>query len=208
MKIDESAKIMNKWLLVLLFTSMGVLAGPKEELNARLSQNDGFSADFTQIVMSPEGEVLLDGKGSVQISRPSLFRWKTSAPDETLLVSDGKSVWYYSPFVEQVTILKQEQATAQTPFVLLTRNRESDWDNYNVTQSQDTFTLKPAAAGTTVGTFQIKINAKGVIQAFNVIEQDGQQSRFAFTHFKMQKPDTSLFTFKVPKGVEVDDQRQ
>lgn len=39
---------------------------------------------------STEGEVLLDGKGSADISRPSLFRWKTSAPDETLLVSDGK----------------------------------------------------------------------------------------------------------------------
>ena len=76
-----------------------------------------------------------------------------------------------------------------------------------MTQSKDTFTLKPTASGTTVGTFQIQINAKGVIQAFNVIEQDGQQSRFAFTHFKMQKPDASLFTFKVPKGVEVDDQR-
>ena len=199
---------MNKWLLVLLFTSVGVFARPKEELNARLSNNDGFSADLTQVVTSPEGEVLLDGKGSAHISRPSLFRWKTSAPDETLLVSDGKSVWYYSPFVEQVTILNQDpRLPLETPFVLLTRNRESDWANYNVTQSKDTFTLKPTASGTTVGTFQIQINAKGVIQAFNVIEQDGQQSRFAFTHFKMQKPDASLFTFKVPKGVEVDDQR-
>ncbi|OEF26904.1 outer membrane lipoprotein chaperone LolA [Vibrio rumoiensis] len=199
---------MKKCLLVLLFASASVFAGPKEELNTRLNHNEGFSADFTQKVTSPEGEVLLDGKGSAQISRPSLFRWKTSAPDETLLVSDGKSVWYYSPFVEQVTILNQEQATAQTPFVLLTRNRASDWANYNVTQSDDTFTLKPTATDTTIGTFQIKINDKGVVQAFNVIEQDGQQSRFAFTNFKMQKPDASLFTFKVPKGVEVDDQRQ
>lgn len=39
---------------------------------------------------SPEGEVLLDGQGTADISRPSLFRWKTTSPDETLLVSDGK----------------------------------------------------------------------------------------------------------------------
>lgn len=199
---------MRNWLLVLLLASTSVLAAPKDELNARLSKNDGFSADFTQKVTSPEGEVLIDGKGSADISRPSLFRWKTSAPDETLLVSDGKNVWYYSPFVEQVTILSQEQATAQTPFVLLTRNRASDWANYNVTQSNDTFTLKPTAADSSVGTFQIKINAKGVVQQFNVIEQDGQKSQFEFTHFSMKKPDAAIFSFSVPKGVEVDDQRQ
>ncbi|TVO36353.1 outer membrane lipoprotein chaperone LolA [Vibrio algivorus] len=199
---------MRNWLLVLLLASTSILAAPKDELNARLSQNDGFSADFTQKVTSPEGEVLLDGKGSADISRPSLFRWKTSAPDETLLVSDGKNVWYYSPFVEQVTILSQEQATAQTPFVLLTRNRASDWANYDVTQSNDTFTLKPTAADTSVGTFQIKINAKGVVQQFNVIEQDGQKSQFEFSHFSMKKPDAAIFSFSVPKGVEVDDQRQ
>lgn len=199
---------MRNWLLVLLLASTSVLAAPKDELNARLSKNDGFSADFTQKVTSPEGEVLIDGKGSADISRPSLFRWKTSAPDETLLVSDGKNVWYYSPFVEQVTILSQEQATAQTPFVLLTRNRASDWANYNVTRSNDTFTLKPTAADSSVGTFQIKINAKGVVQQFNVIEQDGQKSQFEFTHFSMKKPDAAIFSFSVPKGVEVDDQRQ
>ncbi|WP_027697132.1 outer membrane lipoprotein chaperone LolA [Vibrio litoralis] len=199
---------MRNWLLVLLLASTSVWAEPKDELNARLSKNDGFSADFTQKVTSPEGEVLLDGEGSADISRPSLFRWKTSAPDETLLVSDGKNVWYYSPFVEQVTILSQEQATAQTPFVLLTRNRASDWANYDVTQSNDTFTLKPTAADSSVGTFQIKINAKGVVQQFNVIEQDGQKSQFEFTHFSMKKPDAAIFSFSVPKGVEVDDQRQ
>ncbi|WP_105902350.1 outer membrane lipoprotein chaperone LolA [Vibrio gangliei] len=198
---------MKNWLLVLLFASASVLAAPKDELNTRLTKNDGFSANFTQKVTSPEGEVLLDGQGTADISRPSLFRWKTTSPDETLLVSDGKTVWYYSPFVEQVTILSQEQATAQTPFVLLTRNRASDWANYTVTQSNDTFTLKPAAKDSTVGTFQIKITPQGVVQAFNVIEQDGQQSQFVFTNFTMKKPASSLFSFKVPKGVEVDDQR-
>lgn len=198
---------MKKWLLVLLFASSSVFAGPKEELNTRLSHTDGFSADFNQTVTSPDGEVLLDGQGKAQVSRPSLFRWETQAPDETLLVSDGKTVWYYSPFVEQVTILNQEQATAQTPFVLLTRNRASDWQNYQVTQSNDTFTLKPIVTDTNVGTFEIEITEKGVLQSFDVIEQDGQKSRFTFKNFKMGKPQASLFTFAIPDGVEVDDQR-
>ncbi|MGO2507997.1 outer membrane lipoprotein chaperone LolA [Vibrio hibernica] len=204
---------MKKWLSVFLFSTVisllspGAFANGKDELSSRLSLNKGFSADFSQKVTSPEGEVLMEGEGNAQISRPSLFRWETKTPDETILVSDGKSVWYYSPFVSQVTILSQEQATAQTPFVLLTRNKASDWAQYDVTQNKDTFTLKPTASDTTVGTFQIQIDSKGVVKAFNVIEQDGQTSEFVFQNVKLKIPSKSRFTFQVPKGVEVDDQR-
>lgn len=204
---------MKKWLSIFLFStvtsllSSGAFANGKDELSSRLSLNKGFSADFSQKVTSPEGEVLMEGEGNAQISRPSLFRWETKTPDETILVSDGKSVWYYSPFVSQVTILSQEQATAQTPFVLLTRNKASDWAQYNVIQNKDTFTLKPTASDTTVGTFQIQIDSKGVVKAFNVIEQDGQTSEFVFNNVKLQIPSKSRFTFQVPNGVEVDDQR-
>ncbi len=184
-----------------------VWANAQDELSQRLDKNQSFSADFSQTVTSPEGEVLMEGKGHAQIARPSLFRWQTSEPEESLLVSDGKTVWYYSPFVEQVTILNQEQATAQTPFVLLTRNFASDWANYTVTQQQDSFTLVPIASDTTVGTFQIDINAQGQVQAFQVIEQDGQRSRFTFSHFSRQTIDKSVFSFTMPQGVDVDDQR-
>ncbi len=108
--------------------------------------------------------------------RARLFRWETTFPDENLLVSDGQSLWYYSPFIEQVSIYWQEQATSQTPFVLLTRNQESDWDNYNVAQSGNQFTLTPTAVDSNQGDFQININEKGIVQGFNVIEQDGQKA--------------------------------
>lgn len=197
---------MKKWL-ALIFCSFTVMAAPKDELSNRLARNDGFMADFSQTVVSPDGDVVMEGKGTVEIARPSLFRWETQQPDENLLVSDGKNLWYYSPFVEQVTIYRQDQATQQTPFVLLTRNRASDWDNYKVEQKGDTFTLTPTAADSNQGEFQINIDSKGVVKGFNVIEQDGQKGMFTFSHVKLTKPDAHRFTFKIPDGVEVDDQR-
>lgn len=199
---------MNKWLASLAFCSFSVLAAPKDVLSERLALTDGFSAQFQQKVLSPDGEVVVDGNGVVNIARPNLFRWETKAPDENLLVSDGKTLWYYSPFVEQVTIYNPDQATEQTPFVLLTRNRKSDWDAYNVAENGDVFTLTPTAVDSNQGQFQIDITAKGVVKGFNVIEQDGQKSLFTFTQVKLGKPSTALFTFKVPDGVEVDDQRR
>ncbi|NAX41485.1 outer membrane lipoprotein carrier protein LolA, partial [Vibrio sp. V26_P1S5P106] len=46
-----------------------------------------------------------------------------------------------------------------------------------------------------------------IVQGFNVIEQDGQQSRFTFYNVKLQTPASSQFQFTIPDGVEVDDQR-
>ncbi|KHA61258.1 membrane protein [Vibrio variabilis] len=196
-----------KKLAALLFMSFSVLAAPKDELNQRLQKTEGFSADFTQQVTSPDGDLVMEGEGSVEISRPSLFRWTTTMPDENVLVSDGKSLWYYSPFIEQVSIYWQEQATEQTPFVLLTRNRQSDWENYNVSQQGDVFTLVPTAVDSNQGQFKLEIDAKGAVKGFSVIEQDGQQSAFKFANIDLTKPKAERFTFAIPQGVEVDDQR-
>ncbi|EJG1083518.1 outer membrane lipoprotein chaperone LolA [Vibrio parahaemolyticus] len=207
MKKRFSAKLFSALILSISFFSVANAASPKDELNKRLAMNEGFSADFSQQVISPEGETVMEGEGSVEIARPSLFRWSTTFPDENLLVSDGKTLWYYSPFIEQVSIYWQEQATEQTPFVLLTRNRASDWDNYKISQKGNEFTLIPTAVDSTQGQFQINIDAKGVVKGFNVIEQDGQKGLFTFSNVKLGKPKADRFTFTVPKGVEVDDQR-
>ncbi|MBE3759572.1 outer membrane lipoprotein chaperone LolA [Vibrio parahaemolyticus] len=207
MKKRFSAKLFSALVLSISFFSVANAASPKDELNKRLAMNEGFSADFSQQVISPEGETVMEGEGSVEIARPSLFRWSTTFPDENLLVSDGKTLWYYSPFIEQVSIYWQEQATEQTPFVLLTRNRASDWDNYKISQKGNEFTLIPTAVDSAQGQFQINIDAKGVVKGFNVIEQDGQKGLFTFSNVKLGKPKADRFTFTVPKGVEVDDQR-
>lgn len=199
---------MKKLLVTLLaLTSATVFANPQQELVERLDLTPGFSAKFSQTVVSPDDEIVMEGTGSVEIARPSLFRWTTEAPDENTLVSDGKTLWYYSPFIEQVSIFWQEQATEQTPFVLLTRNKASDWDKYNVVQNGDKFTLTPNDENTTQGQFQIQIDTKGQITGFNVIEQDGQRSQFVFNDYKTEVPDRSRFVFEIPSGVEIDDQR-
>ncbi|GEA61848.1 outer membrane lipoprotein chaperone LolA [Vibrio comitans] len=199
---------MKKILVSLLVLVSGaVSANPQQELVQRLDKTDGFTAQFSQTVVSPDDEVVMEGTGSVEIARPSLFRWTTNTPDENVLVSDGETLWYYSPFIEQVSIYWQEQATEQTPFVLLTRNKASDWDKYNVIQNGDRFTLTPTDATSTQGQFQIDINEAGAISGFNVVEQDGQRSKFTFNDYRTETPAKTRFVFEIPNGVEVDDQR-
>ena len=207
MKKRFSERFFSALILSFSLFSTAYATSPKDELNKRLSMNNGFSADFSQQVISPEGETIMEGEGTVEIARPSLFRWSTTFPDENLLVSDGKTLWYYSPFIDQVSIYWQEQATEQTPFFLLTRNRASDWNNYKISQKGDQFTLIPTTVDSTQGQFQINIDAKGVVKGFNVVEQDGQKGLFTFNNVKLGKPKADRFTFTIPNGVEVDDQR-
>lgn len=197
---------MKKLLLLALCFSANAFASPQSELTERLNKYDGFSAQFEQKVTSPEGEVIVEGDGDVAISRPNLFRWYTKTPDENVLVTDGTTLWYYNPFVEQVTLLQLDQATAQTPFVLLTRNNPKDWDNYTVTQQENQFTLSPKQQENT-SQFIIDITSSGVVKGFSVIGQDGQSSVFAFNQFVAKKPDSKTFMFTIPEGVDVDDQR-
>lgn len=64
-----------------------------------------------------------------------------TAPDESTLISDGKTLWFYNPFVEQVTATWLESATTNTPFMLIARNDSKEWQNYDVKQNGDRFEL-------------------------------------------------------------------
>ncbi|KAE8178082.1 outer membrane lipoprotein chaperone LolA [Photobacterium carnosum] len=191
----------------MLVASSAWAATPQQALSSRLDKVNAFSANFTQKVTSPDGEVLVNGTGDLSIKRPNLFRWKTKTPDESLLVSDGKTVWYYSPFVEQVTAMWLKDATEQTPFVLLTRNSASDWSKYNVAQLVDTFTLTPKDKTSSMDKFVVTVSKAGDVRNFSVVETDGQRSQYVLSDFKRTIPAASLFTFTPPKGVELDDQR-
>ena len=191
----------------MLVASSAWAATPQQALSSRLDKVNAFSANFTQKVTSPDGEVLVNGTGDLSIKRPNLFRWKTKTPDESLLVSDGKTVWYYSLFVEQVTAMWLKDATEQTPFVLLTRNSASDWSKYNVAQLVDTFTLTPKDKTSSMDKFVVTVSKTGDVRNFSVVETDGQRSQYVLSDFKRTTPAASLFTFTPPKGVELDDQR-
>ncbi|OBU24618.1 outer membrane lipoprotein carrier protein LolA [Photobacterium aquimaris] len=191
----------------MLVASSAWAATPQQALSSRLDKVNAFSANFTQKVTSPDGEVLVNGTGDLSIKRPNLFRWTTETPDKSLLVSDGKTVWYYSPFVEQVTAMWLKDATEQTPFVLLTRNSASDWSKYNVAQLADTFTLTPKDKTSSMDKFVVTVSNTGQVRNFSVVETDGQRSKYVLSDFKRTTPAASLFTFTPPKGVELDDQR-
>lgn len=188
--------------------SASVLASPSGDLQGRLNKVNSFHASFTQTVSAADGTAVQQGEGELWVKRPNLFNWQMTSPDESVLVSDGKTLWFYNPFVEQVTATWLDQAASNTPFMLITRNDASDWAQYNVTQKGDTFDLTPKNAQNNLKTFSISVMPNGTINGFSAVEQDGQRSVYTLKRQQNDAVDAAKFRFTPPVGVTLDDQRQ
>ncbi|KAA9001085.1 outer membrane lipoprotein chaperone LolA [Affinibrenneria salicis] len=201
-------KILVACCVITGLVSSAVYADAVSDLQGRLSKVNSFHARFNQTVTSADGAAVQEGEGELWLKRPNLFNWKTTAPDENVLVSDGKTLWFYNPFVEQVTATWLKDATGNTPFMLIARNSASDWQQYNVRQQGDAFSLTPKAASGNLKQFAITVTNSGTIKAFIATEQDGQRSAWVLKDQQNGAVDAAKFTFTPPKGVALDDQRQ
>ncbi|MFT5879395.1 MAG: outer membrane lipoprotein carrier protein [Moritella sp.] len=192
-----------------LLMTVSVLAqaqSVKEELQAKLAQLGPFSAEFVQKVTSAEGDDLLTAEGTMQLQRPNQFRWQTMTPDEQLIVSDGKTLWFYNPFVEQVSLYSLNDAIANTPFMLLAGTEQSLWQNYRVTKQGNLYTvITPNDNSSAIFTLQFE---QGKIAQFSVQEQQGQHSQFILQNqAPMAKTVAGTFDFVIPADTDIDDQR-
>lgn len=194
--------------LLAMTSSALAWADAATELQNRLQKVNSFAADFTQNVSSATGDQVQQGTGRIQIKRPNLFRMDNQSPQETKIISDGKTLWFYDPFVDQVTANWVEDAVNNTPFVLLTSNEKSHWQQYTVEQKSDTFVLKPKAKNSNIKQFDVRIGADGVLKGFSTIEKDGQSNLYILRNITNNPLANDLFKFSVPKGAEFDDQRK
>ncbi|MDR7341786.1 outer membrane lipoprotein carrier protein [Pantoea alhagi] len=194
--------------LLSALTSAGALADASSELQQRLDKVSSFHASFNQKVTDTSGSNVQEGEGELWVKRPNLFNWHMTAPDESVIISDGKTLWFYNPFVEQVSATWLNSATSNTPFMLIARNQGSDWKQYNVKQQGDNFELTPKTDAGNLKQFVINVSGNGTINQFSAIEQDGQRSSYVLKSQNNGPVSADKFTFTPPKGVTVDDQRQ
>ncbi|GGB39029.1 outer-membrane lipoprotein carrier protein [Oceanisphaera marina] len=194
--------------ILLWSVSAVALADARSELQQKLASFDRFSADFSQQVFDEQGEPMQNAKGTMQLARPDRFRWHTVSPDESVIVSDGNSVWMYDPFVEQVSIAPLEQAIQNTPFLLIAGGDGKRWQQYEVSRKGDAYVVTSKDPGELISQFSLRFDNRNRIQRFTVLESGGQRSEFTLSKVNTTpKSSNSTFTFLPPAGVMIDDQR-
>jgi len=74
---------------------------------------------FEQSLVDAEGAVVEVSSGTLEIERPTKFRWTYFDPYEQWLVADGLNIWSYDVDLAQVTVKPQAKALSNTPALLL-----------------------------------------------------------------------------------------
>ena len=212
MKLIKHIAVTATYSSILLLSGAALATeADRQALLERLNSLATLSADFSQQVTDINGELVQQLHGNMALSRPNLLHWQTDAPDETLMVADGQNLWYYNPFVEQVTVYSQANAVAQSPLLLLLDGESDAWQDYDVKAQDNSYALQPKPDADSSQSLQLVFAENGQPAAISRIILDdgqGQISTIDLENVKLnQGLSKALFEFEVPAGVDVDDQR-
>ncbi|EKE79845.1 outer membrane lipoprotein chaperone LolA [Idiomarina xiamenensis] len=178
----------------------------KQQLQQRLAEIDTLSANFTQLVSDADGEVVQQLNGVLSLARPHYLRWQTDAPDETLMIADGEAVWYYNPFVEQVTVYPQQDAVEQSPLLILLDANTERWQQYQVERSETGFVI--TATEQQQQQLALSFDSQQRLSRLQVTDAQGQVTDIKLASVVINQPIAAeQFQFSVPEGVAIDDQR-
>ncbi|RUO79325.1 outer membrane lipoprotein chaperone LolA [Pseudidiomarina taiwanensis] len=179
----------------------------KAQLLELLAPYKQLSAQFQQVVVDRNGEQVQQLEGSLHAARPAKLYWETLAPDESVLVADGETIWYYNPFVEQVSIYSQQESLQQSPFLLLFDPTSPQWQNYSVEQDEGRYWIigQDAAVGQRIA---VQFNSQQQLSAVVVDDGQGQVSTISLTDIDSNITHADgFFQFTPPAGTFIDDQR-
>lgn len=175
-------------------------------------QIQSFEADFNQTLTHKESGAVEKRKGKLVFQKPLNIRWQTQKPHEETLVVNQTEIWDYLP--DEKIAYRYAPALAQDSrsiIQVLTGQAKLNKD-FDIKAGGNEHGLKKLVLFPKEPTPQMIEAAiwvdpdSGAIQRANVTDFYGNVNDVAFNSFKPGvKPAPSQFTFKAPKGVEVED---
>ncbi|CUS49050.1 MAG: outer membrane lipoprotein carrier protein LolA [Idiomarinaceae bacterium HL-53] len=177
-----------------------------EALRTILGDMQNLQGEFEQRIYEND-ELLQNLTGRFVIARPAQVYWETLAPEQTVLVADGETLWYYDPFIEQVTLFNQNEMTASNPLLMLLDQQIEGADSLHVEQNGQIFTVV-SHQDENAQTLRLEFSDDHVLVGIQMETGTEQLSDIRFTRVELnQSIANDLFDFEVPENVQVDDQR-
>lgn len=193
--------------VVLLLTVNYVVAAEASPLDNFLQGLQTFQADFKQTLSNEYGDQLEKSSGVVYVENPGKFRWVYQRPYSQLIITDSKTLWIYDEDLEQVTINDVSKTIDNTPASIIS-GRHKVTENYilndfGVIDGYNWIELTPRDTDSQYSSIRLGF-VKNQLGAMVLFDNLGQVTRIDFMNQQRNKPlDSSLFSFKVPEGVDV-----
>lgn len=169
----------------------------------RLSVLQGFSCAFEQTLSFSDASRQRYA-GTLDVLRPRRFRWHYTAPYEQLYISDGSIIWHYEPDLMQAEVMEGLDAVDPVVMKLLggrigkedvhllsqEREREKGIVRYHVRIGDG-----PA--------IWLGIRNDAGLAYLESRDTLGNRNRIALNSFSYVAPQSEVFRFTPPEGVDV-----
>lgn len=176
-------------------------------LKNRLANLHSFQANFTQKVTDADNELLQEATGNIALQQPNKLFWQLAQPHESVLIADGQTLWSIDPFVEQVVAVDQDQAVKNNPLILLTQPHSEAWKGFTVSRQADTYVIQSGQVDGPGSKLTLRFEGEALV-ALSMQDSQQQSSELNFSQAQQNQPvDPSVFTFSLPQGYDLDDQR-
>lgn len=162
---------------------------------------------FEQSLIDAEGTIVETTSGTLEIERPTRFRWSYTEPYEQWLVADGVNIWSYDLDLEQVTVKAQAEALANTPALLLggSENALEQFEFGGTTIEEFTTWVRLEPIDKNSGFNRVELGfIDSQLRRMIFFDNLEQTTLVALQDVIINEPiDDDRFTFVVPDGVDL-----
>ena len=164
---------------------------------------DSLSAEFSQITVDGNDEVVEESRGRMYFQSPDLIRWDYLEPFPQVIVADGEQLWHYDESLEQVTV-RPQPAPGDSPMLVLTRPELLE-KFYRILPSDrpDQLRFEPLADQAEIEMARLTFR-DGKPATLDLFDPFGQSTRLTLTDIERNPEiDPAVFEFEVPEGADV-----
>lgn len=184
-------------------------------VEARYENIKSLSAKFKQESSFLGFAEKSESEGEVYFKKPGQMDWQYSTPEIQRFVSNGKTLWFYQPDLEQVTLSTfKESFSSELPVSFL----------LGIGSLHKTFTFKkscltaegkillellPKTEDQSVQEFSLLVSSSDYLpQGAKIVDAGGNQTSIIMDKLVQNADLGNLdFNFEIPRGVDVIDQR-
>ncbi|MBA3035642.1 MAG: outer membrane lipoprotein carrier protein LolA [Desulfobacterium sp.] len=169
----------------------------------------GFVAKFIQMSTLKVMGISDVAEGKIFVKRPGMMRWEYEKPDKQIVVTDGESLWIYRPQDNQVMVGKAPEFFGAGKGASFLSDISIIRHNFSVTIKNNTdkyFVLKllPNEKRGDVSYVYLYVSRTTFeIAKIGIYNLYDDETELELIDSKFVNNPDSVFSFKIPKGVEV-----
>jgi outer membrane lipoprotein carrier protein len=187
----------------------GILSKLEDHYNRTKTLQVQFVEQYT-----PPGSIRRTESGTLMLRKPGKMRGEYAQPQGKLFISDGKSLWLYTPddkHAQKMPLKNTEDLRAPLAFLLGKLHFTKEFQNLQAKPegSLTRITAQPKGENLPYSNVEFVVTPEDRIQELKVIGFDRSVLDFTFQGEKDDPPlDSKLFQFQLPPGAVLEETAQ